>query len=334
MNTIPRRRAVAALGAFTSLGVTVQAGEAGAQQQAWPDQPIRLIVPFPPGGPADTIARLIAPGIGEHLGGRSVVVESRSGAGGIVGIEAVARSRPDGHTIGLASSGVMAILPGLQANMPFNPERDLAKIGLVLSVPQILAVSPSLPVRSVSELVALARQRPGEISYGSSGIGNTLHLAAEMFRVRAGGIDIVHVPYRGAAQAIPDLLSGRLQMMFADVPILLPHVRSGALRALGVTAQERLELLPELPTMIEAGIPGMISASSYGLVAPAGVPAERIAALNAALNASLAVPETRRALIEQGGLLRPGTPAEAAAFFQGEMETWREIARIANIRLE
>lgn len=329
MNPIPRRRAAVGLGA---LGLAALPDEARAQ--AFPEQPIRLIVPFPPGGPADTIARLVAPGMGERLGGRPIVIESRSGAGGMVGIEAVARARPDGYTIGLGSSGVMAIMPVLQANMPFDPHRDLAAIGLVLSVPQILAVHPSLPVRSVAELIAQARQRPGQISYASAGIGSTLHLATEMFRARAGGIDIVHVPYRGAAPAIPDLLSGRVQMMFADVPILLPQVRAGKVRPLGVTASQRLDFLPELPTLIESGVPGMVSASSYGLVAPAGVPEERIAAMNAALNASLAVPATRRALVEQGGVPRGGTPAEAAAFFRGEMETWREVARAANIRLE
>jgi tripartite-type tricarboxylate transporter receptor subunit TctC len=222
----------------------------------------------------------------------------------------------------------------LQANLPIDPQRDLVPIGLVLSVPQILAVHPSLPVRSVAELVAYARQRPGQISYGTSGIGGTLHLATEMFRARAGNIGIVHVPYRGAAPAIPDLLSGRVQMMFADVPILLPQVRSGALRPLAITAPERSELLPDLPTMVELGMQGMVSASSYGLVAPAGVPADRIATLNAALNASLARPETRRALIEQGGIPYGGTPAQLAAFFRDESAAWREVARIANIRLE
>ncbi|GGG44582.1 hypothetical protein GCM10010964_34980 [Caldovatus sediminis] len=332
MTAMSRRRAVIAAGAIA--GPAAARPDGARAQPAWPDRPIRLIVPFPPGGPADTIARLVAPGMGERLGGRPIVIESRSGAGGMVGIEAVARALADGYTIGLGSSGVMAIMPVLQPNMPFDPHRDLAMIGLVLSVPQVLAVHPSLPVRSVAELIAHARQRPGQISYGSAGIGSTLHLATELFRARAGGIDIVHVPYRGAAPAIPDLLSGRVQMMFADVPILLPQVRAGAVRPLGVTAPQRLELLPELPTMIESGLEGMVSASSYGLVAPAGVPAERIAAMNAAMNASLAAPATRRALVEQGGVPRGGTPEEAAAFFRGEMETWREVARTANVRLE
>jgi tripartite-type tricarboxylate transporter receptor subunit TctC len=326
--SLHRRTAIGSLAALLTSAGTARA------QGAYPEQPIRLIVPFPPGGPADTIARLVTPGMSERLGGRQIVVESRSGAGGLVGMEAVARSRPDGYTIGLGSSGVMAIMPVLQANLPIDPQRDLVPIGLVLSVPQILAVHPSLPVRSVAELVAYARQRPGQISYGTSGIGGTLHLATEMFRARAGNIGIVHVPYRGAAPAIPDLLSGRVQMMFADVPILLPQVRSGALRPLAITAPERSELLPDLPTMVELGMQGMVSASSYGLVAPAGVPADRIATLNAALNASLARPETRRALIEQGGIPYGGTPAQLAAFFRDESAAWREVARIANIRLE
>ena len=326
--SLHRRTAIGSLAALLTSAGTARA------RGAYPEQPIRLIVPFPPGGPADTIARLVTPGMSERLGGRQIVVESRSGAGGLVGMEAVARSRPDGYTIGLGSSGVMAIMPVLQANLPIDPQRDLVPIDLVLSVPQILAVRPSLPVRSVADLLAYARQRPGQISYGTSGIGGTLHLATEMFRARAGNIDIVHVPYRGAAPAIPDLLSGRVQMMFADVPILLPQVRSGALRPLAITAPERSELLPDLPTMVELGMQGMVSASSYGLVAPAGVPADRIATLNAALNTSLARPETRRALIEQGGVPYSGTPAQLAAFFRDESAAWREVARIANIRLE
>ncbi len=330
--TIRRRRVTIATAALAAAATPSRGG--ARAQPAYPDQPIRLIVPFPPGGPADTIARLVTPGMGEHFGGRPIVVESRSGAGGLVGMEAVARARPDGYTIGLGSSGVMAIMPTLQSNLSIDPQRDLAPIGLVISVPQILAVHPALPVRSVAELVTHARAHPGKLSYGSSGIGSTLHLATELFRTRAGGIDIVHVPYRGAAPAIPDLLGGRVQMMFADVPILLPQVRAGAVRALAVTSPQRLELLPELPTMVELGMAGMISASSYGLVAPAGVPAERIAALNAALNAALAKPETRRALIEQGGAPGGGTPAELAAFFGRERETWAEVARIANIRLD
>lgn len=300
--------------------------------QTFPDQPVRLLVPFPPGGPADAIARLLEPGMRGVLG-RPLVIENRSGAGGVLGVEAVARARPDGHTIGLGSSGALVILPHLNPRMPYDALKDLLPIGQVLAVPQLLVVAPGVPATSVAELVALAKARPGDLAYGSAGIGSSLHLAAEMFRQRAG-IDVTHVPYRGAAPAITDILGGRIQFMLADVPVLLPQVRGGALRALAITSPERSTLLPELPTMAEAGVPGVVSETLYGLLAPAGVVPERIAVLHEALAAALNDPETRRRLDEQGGRVVGSTPAQFAAQLRTEHEAWGAIVRAGNIKLE
>ena len=322
--TAPRR----ALLAFASTALA-----APALAQTWPDQPVRLIVPFPPGGPADLIARIVSRVMGEKLG-RPLVIESRSGAGGLVGTEAVVRSRPDGQTIILASSGALTIQPHLQgAAMPFDVQRDLAPIGLVLSVPQIMTVSPQMQARDVAAVVAMARAQPGRLTYGSAGIGSSLHMAGELFRQRAG-IDIVHVPFRGAAPAVTEVLAGRIDILLADVPALLSHVRSGTLRALAVTSRARLPLLPDVPTMEQAGVPGMISETWYGLLAPAATPADRVATLNRALTDALNDAETRRALAEQGGAVQSGTSEQFRDFIRANYGTWAEVIRVGNIRLE
>ncbi len=300
--------------------------------QAYPDQPIRLVIPFAPGGPADLIARLIGARMGDRLG-RPMVVESRSGAGGTIGVDAAAKARPDGYTLVLASTGAMVILPHLMPTMPYDPLRDLTPIGLVLAVPQVFAIAPGLAASSVAEVVALAKARPGTLAFGSAGTGSSLHLAGALFALRAG-IDITHVPYRGAAPAVTDLLAGRIQLLLADVPILLPQVRGGTLRALAVTGRERSEVLPDLPTMAEAGITGVVSETWYGLLGPAGIPADRIATLQAALAATLRDPETRRTLAEQGGRIADIEGAAFAAFIRAEHAQWGEVIRTAGIRME
>ena len=316
------------------LGLAATALAAPALAQTWPDQPVRLIVPFPPGGPADVIARLVSRVMGERLG-RPMVIESRSGAGGLVGTEAVVRSRPDGNTLIFASSGAMTIQPHLQgAAMPFDVQRDLAPIGLVLSVPQIVTVSPQMRgVQTIAELVAMAKAQPGRLTYGSAGIGSSLHMAGELFRQRAG-IDVVHVPFRGAAPAVTELLAGRIDILLADVPALLSHVRSGTVRALAVTSRQRIALLPDVPTMEQAGVPNMVSETWYGMLAPAATPPDRIATLNRALTAALTDPETLRALGEQGGTVQSGTPEQFRDFIRANYGTWAEVIRVGNIRLE
>jgi tripartite-type tricarboxylate transporter receptor subunit TctC len=316
--------------ALSALALPALAGSARAQ--AFPDQPIRLIVPFAPGGPADLIARTVGRSMSEKLG-KPVVVEARAGAGGLIGVDHVAKSRPDGYTLVLASSGAMAVLPHLQPNMPFDPRTDLSPITQVLAVPQIVSVAPGLGPKTLAELVAMAKARPGQLTYGSAGIGSSLHLAGELFKMRAG-IDIVHVPFRGAAPAVTELLAGRIQILLADVPALISHVRGGSLPALAITAPQRLGILPDVPTAEEAGVPGLVSETWYGVLGPAGVPADRLAILSNATKAALADPETRRVLTDQGGRIVASNPDEFATFIRTAYDQWGEVVRATGMRLE
>lgn len=300
--------------------------------QGFPEQPVRLVVPFAAGGPADIIARLVARVMGERLG-RPVVVEPRPGAGGAIGVDVVAKARPDGHTLVMASSGAIVILPHLRANMPYDPLRDLTPVTQVLGVPQIVSVFPGLGVRSLAELIAMARARPGAIAFGSAGIGSSLHMAGELLKLRAG-IDITHVPYPGAAPAVTDLIAGRIQLLMADTPALIGHVRAGTLPALAVTSAERLGVLPDVPTAVEAGVPGMVSETWYGVLGPAGLPAERLATLHAAAIAALRDEETSRQLLNQGGRIVGSSPADFAAFIRQTHAGWGEVVRATGVRLE
>jgi tripartite-type tricarboxylate transporter receptor subunit TctC len=296
------------------------------------EQVLRIIIPFPPGGPADTIARLLERPLRASLG-QAVVLDYRSGAGGVVGMEAVARARPDGHTVGLGSTGALVIAPHIMPRMPYDPLRDLAAVTEVLAVPQLLVVPAAFPARDLAALVAMARAAPGSIAYASAGIGSSLHLAAELFRQKAG-ITITHVPYRGAAPAITDLVAGRVQMMLGDVTGLLPQVQGGALRALGITAAARFSGLPDVSTIAEAGIEGVISDTFYGVLAPAGVPAGRITALAAALQAALAEPDTRAALTGQGGNIIGSTPEDFTTRLRVASGRWAEVVQAGQIRME
>ncbi len=316
--------------ALSALALPALAGR--AQAQAFPDQPIRLIIPFAAGGPADLIARTVGRVMGEKLG-RPVVVEARAGAGGLIGVDFVAKSRPDGYTLVLASSGAMAVLPHLQPNMPFDPRTDLSPISQVLAVPQIISVAPGLGPRNLQELVAMAKARPGQLAYGSAGIGSSLHLAGELFKLRAG-IDLTHVPYRGAAPAVTELLAGRIQVLLADVPALIGQVRSGALPALAITAPRRLAILPEVPTAEEAGVPGLISETWYGVLGPAGMPADRVMILHSALRAAMEDADTRRVLLDQGGRIVGSNPDEFATFIRGAYDQWGDVVRATGMRLE
>ena len=324
---LTRRQGLALLAAAPAV-----AARPALAQPGFPDQPVRMIVPFAAGGPADIIARIMGQVMGRELR-QPIVVDSRSGAGGMVGVEAAARSRPDGLTTVLASTGALVVLPQLMPRMAYDVGKDLAPITHVLSVPQILVVSPKLGVKSVAELVALAKRQPGKLTYGSAGNGSSLHLAGELFRLRTG-IDIVHVPYRGAAPAVTDLLGGTIDMILADVPVVISHIRGGALPALAVTADQRLSSLPDLPTMAEAGARDVISETWYALFAPAGTPPERVAVLHRAALAALADPDTRRSLADQGGIIAGGTPEQLAAFVRSETAKWGEIIRLADIKID
>ncbi len=317
--------------AISSLGLLALPGIAHAQA-AFPDQPIRMIVPFAAGGPADIIARVVSRAMSERVG-RPIVVESRAGAGGLIGVDVTSKSRPDGHTVVMASSGAIVIIPHMRTNMPYDPLRDLTPITQVLAVPQIVSVAPGLAVRNLADLVAMANANPGELTFGSAGIGSSLHMAGELLKLRAG-IDITHIPYGGAAPAVTDLLAGRIQILAADVPALIGQVRAGALRALAVTAAERLSILPDVPTAIEAGVPNMISETWYGIFGPANIPQDRVTILVNAARASLQDAEVRRVLTEQGGRIVGSTPEEFNTFIRQTNATWGDVVRTTGAKLE
>ncbi len=318
-------------GALGAMGLLAMPGLAHAQA-AFPDQPIRMIVPFAAGGPADIIARVVSRAMSERLG-RPIVVEARAGAGGLIGVDVASKSRPDGHTLVMASSGAIVIIPHMRSNMPYDPLKDLTPVTQVLAVPQIVSVAPGLAVRNLADLVAMAKAKPGELTFGSAGIGSSLHMAGELLKLRAG-IDITHIPYGGAAPAVTDLLAGRIQILAADVPALIGQVRAGALRALAVTAQERLAILPDVPTAIEAGVPNMISETWYGLFGPAAIPQDRVDILVNAARAALGDAEVRRVLGEQGGRIVGSTPTEFNAFIRETNATWGDVVRTTGARLE
>jgi tripartite-type tricarboxylate transporter receptor subunit TctC len=303
-----------------------------AARAAYPDRPIHLIVPFAPGGGNDTIARLVGDGLAKELG-QPVVVDNRPGAGGIVGAEAAARAPADGYTLFLGGVGSHAINPNLHANLPYDPIKDFAPISLVASAPLILVVHPSVPAHSVRELIALAKAQPGKLNYASNGNGSSSHLAAVMFASMTG-VDMVHVPYKGLAPALTDLLSGQVQLMFSSVVAILPHVKAGKLRALAVSSRERLSLLPDLPTIAEAGVPGYQSSSWYGILAPAGTPPDVVAKLNAALVKVVGAPEVRSALAKEGADPAGNSVEAFGAFIAAEKQRLGELIRHAKVPMQ
>jgi tripartite-type tricarboxylate transporter receptor subunit TctC len=301
-----------------------------AQEAGWPSRPVRIIVPFAAGSTTDLLGRLVAQRLAEALG-QAVVVENRPGAGGNIGTEAAARAAPDGHTLLMGAASTNAINPSLYRSLRFDPFRDFAPIALVGSVTNVLVVPPSLSPTSVAELVALARTRP--LSFASGGAGGTIHLSGELFRSMAR-LDMVHVPYNGGAAALPDLLSGRVDLMFDGLPTSLPHIRAGRLRALGVTSTGRSPALPEVPTIAEAGLPGYEAEGWFGLFAPAATPAPILARLTEELSRMLADPAVAAQLAAQGA--RPGDRiGEAfARFVLAERDKWGAVIRTAGITLD
>ncbi|WP_431282268.1 tripartite tricarboxylate transporter substrate binding protein [Humitalea sp. 24SJ18S-53] len=299
---------------------------------AFPERTIRIIVPFPPGGSNDIIARQLSDALRERLG-QPVIVENRAGAGGNIGADAVAKSPADGYALLLTAPGPLSINEHLFRSMPFAPDRDFAPVALVASVPIVLMVAPALPVRSVAELVALAKREPGKIAFGSSGNGSTNHLAGELFKTMAG-IDIVHVPYRGAAPAMTDLVGGQIQMLFDNMPAALPQVRDNRVRGLAVAGTSRAAALPELPTIAESGLAGFDAEAWFGLVAPAGTPAPVLRRLEQAVAQALADPALR-ARFAQGGA-EAGNRAGAAfgGFITTERAKWAQVVAASGARME
>ena len=303
-----------------------------AVAQDGPPKRITLLVGYPAGGSTDIVARVIAEKIGARLNA-TVVVENNSGAGGMLAAQSVARAPKDGSTLLFAASNEVTILPALKKKMPYDTRTAFAPIALVGMVPLVLAVHPTSPASTVAGLVKLAKGQPGRLSYASFGAGTSTHLAGELFKV-ATGVDIVHVPYKGGAAAMPDLLSGRVEMCFHAVPVALPYIRSGALKPLGYTGAQRSPLMPDVLTMAEVGVPGFIVGSWVGLLAPAGTSASIVDMLDRELRAVSGTPETRELLQAQGAVPAYKPPAEFASFIDDEIKRWTELGATAQISID
>ncbi len=306
-----------------------------AQAEAWPDRPVRLVIPFPPGGNIDILTRLLAPLLSARLG-QPVVAENRTGAGGALGAEMVANSRPDGHTLMMGSNGSLVGNVLTQANLPYDPFRQLQPIGLCAVLPMVVAVRADHPAQTVQQLVAMAKARPGAISCGTAGIGSSNHLALALFDA-ASGAGITHVPYRGSGPMMPDLLAGNVSCLMEQISGALPLVREGRLRLLALTAEQRSALVPELPTLIESGYNGAVLFSYNGLCAPTGTPDAVIQRLSALLPECLATPALHERMTGLGvELARPPqtTPAYFAAFLRADLERTRRAVQLAGIRPE
>jgi len=291
--------------------------------QAYPSKPVRVVVPFPAGGPADIFGRGLAQGMSSELG-QPVIVENVGGVGGVLGVDRVAKAAPDGYMLALNSASTVAIAPYSLAKMPYDVKKDFALITVVVRVPEVLAVHPSLPVSSVAELVAYARANPGKINFGSAGGGSITHLAGELLKAEAK-VNMVHVAYKGAAPAVTDLVGGTVQMGIFDVPILLGHIRSGRLKALAVTSATRASTLPDVPTTAETGYPNVTSDNWYGLVAPAGTPADVLKRIHAAAVAALNSAAIKEQYGKVSGVPSPGTPQDYARFLASEQAKWSKV---------
>ncbi len=318
----------------TRRGVLAAASLLPAQsraQEAWPSRPLRLIVPFAPGGPIDQTARIIAPPLAEALG-QPVLVENRTGANGVVAAETALRAPADGYTI-FYSVIHHSVLPSLGTPLPYDLLKDFEPVTLVATYPIILVVNPTRPIASVAELIARAKAEPGKLTFGHSGYGGGTHLAGELFAM-AAGVQLRQVPYRGSAPAMQDLLGGHVDMMFADAPSALPQIAGGRVRPLGVFSPERFAAQPDLPTIAEAGLPGTFAYSWGGLMLRAGTPAGIATRLNTAVVALLRDPGVVQKLLQIGAAPAPGTPADFAAMLRAEIAKWGEVVRAANIKVE
>jgi tripartite-type tricarboxylate transporter receptor subunit TctC len=311
---------------------TLAFAAAAASAQGYPNKPLRMIVGFSPGGGTDIVARVIGAKLQEWYK-EAVVVENRPGATGTIGADFVAKSAPDGYTLIMGHVNSHGIAPNLFAKLPYDAIRDFAAVAYVGYVPNVLAVHPSVPARSVRELVALAKNKPGAMNYASSGNGSTQHLAGEMFK-QLTGTDIVHIPYKGSGDAIKDLLAGTVNMNFDTMPPVLSHIQSNRLRGLAISTPKRLAQLPDVPTFDEEGIKGFDVTNWYGVMAPGGTPREIVQKLNADINKAMQVPEVRARLEAVGTQLREQSAAEFDAFMKAEVAKYAKLIKAANIRIE
>ena len=297
----------------------------------YPTRPVRLVVPFPPGGGADTLARVIGQAMSERFK-QTLVIDNRGGAGGLVGAEIVARAVPDGYTLLLGTQSTHGTNPSLYKTLPYDAIAGFAPIALLASAPNVLVVHPSVAAINVKELIALARRKPGELNYASVGVGSSQQLVAELFKSRAG-IDVTHVPYKGTGPALTDLMSGQVQMMFTNLITSASHIKSGKLRGLAVTTQKRTRTAPEMPTVAEV-IPGFEAASWYGLLAPAGTSTAIVTTLNQSVGAILATPQMQERLTSGGADPAGGSPQDFSAYIRTEIKKYAEIAKLAGVRPE
>lgn len=301
-----------------------------ASAQEFPTKPIKLVVPFAAGGPADTIARAVA----EKMQGivkQPVVIDNRAGAGGAVGTKAVAQAEPDGYTIGISTAGALAISVSMQEAIGYDPRKDLRALTLAASVPELLVVGKTVPAKTLPELLALAKAKPNSLNYASSGAGSMPHLAGELLK-QYGKVEMAHVPYRGAAPAVTDLLAGQVDLMFMDIAVLLPHVRAGTIKAVAIGSAKRSDSLPDLPTTAEVGLPQVVADNWYGIVAPPKTPQPIVGKLHAALVASLTSPEVKEKLALQGAVVVGNTPDEFAAYIRSEIDKWAEVVKAAGVK--
>jgi tripartite-type tricarboxylate transporter receptor subunit TctC len=300
--------------------------------QDYPSRPIRLIVPYAPGGGADTVARIVAKRVGETIG-QPIVIENRGGAGAIIGTELVAKAPADGYTLLLGQSGPISINPAVYKNLPYDPVKDFVPVCMTNSYPYVLVVNGTLPAPSLRAFVDLGKATPGAMNYGTTGVGAANHLMTELF-CRKAGLRMTHIPYRGTALAVADLVAGQLTMVFGDPVSVLPHMRSGALRALAVSSPQRSPVAPDVPTLVESGYPGLEAVAWHGILAPTGTPADIVATLNAELVKALGDPEIKELLGRQAMQPVGDTPQQFAAFIQKDIAVWKLVAADANVTVE
>lgn len=324
---------IAAALAFSLLVIAVApAGAQGKGADSFPDRPLRLIVPFPPGGGNDTLARIVGQRLSAVIG-QQIVVDNRGGAGGVIGATLAASAAPDGYTLFLGSLGNLAHNPALKPNLSYNPIRDFAPISLLATSSFILAVHPAVAAKSVRDLIALAKASPGKLNYASAGAGSSLHMTAELFKY-ATGTDMLHVPYKGAGPAITDLIAGRVQLIFSTMPPALPHVKSGKLRALGVTSAKRAAAAPDVPTVAESGVAGFDVSNWQGILAPAKVPDATVRRLNRDVLAALELPGMPEALGAQGLESAGSTPGQFGTLIKSEIEKYTQVVKAADIKID
>jgi tripartite-type tricarboxylate transporter receptor subunit TctC len=327
---VPFHRPSGWLAALAVFAAVVSA--APAQAQTYPSRIVRLVVAFPPGGPTDFVARLLADKLKTILG-QTVLVENKGGANGVLGADYVAKSEPDGHTLFLTTTGAVAITPGMRNDMPYQTLRDFAPVTLVVRNTTILVVKPDHPAASAKELAAMAKARPSTITFASTGVGSMPHLALELYQASAG-VKFVHVPYRGAAQAITDVLGGQVQALFADTPALMPQIAGGRMRALAAASDNRSEVLPAVPTLAEQGFPNTHADNWYGLLVPARTPPAVIAKIHDAFTRTLNDPEIRKRLLDPGAVPIPSSPEEFSKLLQSELTRWGKVVKDYGIKEE